>query len=233
MSGYVERRETGLLFTTNDIKCAITVSSSIIRYILDRAEQPYIQIRAGLRLQIIPNFQALSYCQRGQSAAFVASHQMLVVWQDDPKLLVQHAQYLQDALAKSIVGDEFDDEDKTAFGKNPASDAAKDDDSLGKGVDDNEERRETKIWQAGYTGVTVLALVTALGTGWRQVAIQQVQEPNLLRLLFIVTLPAQAWLALVSYQATGSSLGVLTLIVLLPSPGRKLCSNFWAHGRTG
>ncbi|CAO2650163.1 Nn.00g014550.m01.CDS01 [Neocucurbitaria sp. VM-36] len=184
-----------------NVRCAMTVSSKIIKYLLARAEEPYIQIQPGFRLQIIPNLHFLPHCQKGQSAAFIASHQMLLIWQDDPKLLFQRAQGFQKALEKSIVGGEFGNEDERVVSKLQFADVADYEDNFGIEESTNDKPRKTKLWQAMYTGLTILALTTALGSGWRQVAIQQIHEPNWFRLLFIISVPAQVWLSLFFFQA--------------------------------
>lgn len=175
----------------------MTVKSRIIKYALQSVELPFVQMQPGLRLQVVPDFDALPFCQRGQSAAFVARHQLLVVWQDDPKLLLQRAQQLQNALARTLCGAELDDDDDNIKAKTPLDDLTASNDSLAKSDDAGNVPRRTKLWQAIYTGISVMLLTAAIGSGWRQVAIQQIQEPNWLRLLFILCLPAQFWLSLV------------------------------------
>ncbi|KAJ4372949.1 hypothetical protein N0V83_003240 [Neocucurbitaria cava] len=193
-----------------NVRCAITVSSSIIEYLLAQTEAPFVQIQPGLRLQILPSVHSLPHCQKGQSAAFISSHQMLFIWQDDPKLLIRRAQEFQDALASSIVGDEFDikDDDKTMHKPQFANVADYEDDF---GLEERmiDKPRKAKLWQAVYTGGTILALTVALGTGWRQVAIQQIHDPNWFRLLFIISVPAQVWLSLFFFQAIVGTLAQL------------------------
>lgn len=108
---------------------------------------------------------------------------MLVVWQDDPKLLLERAQALQNALTRSLVGHDFDNEHDGSFAIEETSE---------------NETRHANIWQAAYTGISMLLLTAAIGFGWRQVAIEQVLEPNWLRLLLLICIPAQMWLSLVS-----------------------------------
>ncbi|KAF1837671.1 hypothetical protein BDW02DRAFT_107269 [Decorospora gaudefroyi] len=191
--------------TELNVRCAMTVNTRVIKYILERTHLPYVQIQSGLRLQVIPDFEALPYCQRGQSAAFIASRGMLVVWQDDPKLLLERAEFIINALMRMMCGAEYgysaDDEMEKVLGKNPMVDIQDYDDIFDTGNGQDEKPRELKMWQSAYCGMSILLLTTAIGSGWRQIAIQQIQDPNWLRLLFIVCLPAQVWLSLFFFQA--------------------------------
>jgi hypothetical protein len=178
----------------------MTVNSRVIKFILERTSVPFVQIQSGLRLQVVPDFEALPFCQRGQSAAFIASRGMLVVWEDDPKLLLERADFIINALMRMMCGDEYgygaDDEIKKVLGKNPMIDIGDYSEVFDMG-NGSEEKRELKLWQAAYCGMSILLLTTAIGSGWRQIAIQQIHEPNWLRLLFIICLPGQVWLSLV------------------------------------
>ncbi|KAH6870447.1 glycosyl transferase family group 2-domain-containing protein, partial [Alternaria rosae] len=166
----------------------------------------YVQIQSGLRLQVIPDFEALPYCQRGQSAAFVASRGMLVVWQDDPKLTLERAEFIINCLMRMMCGAEYgydaQDLELEKSGKNLAIDMEDYDDSRDSGEATGEEARDMKLWQAAYCGMSILLLTVAIGSGYRQIAIEEFQAPkHWLRLLFIICLPAQVWLSLFFFQA--------------------------------
>jgi hypothetical protein len=210
----------------------MTVNTRVIKYTLKRAEVPYVEIRSGLRLQVIPDFEALPFCQRGQSAAFIASTQMLVVWQDEPKLLLERSQLIINSLMRMMCGQDYgwlgDDELDIITGKTMLHDIAEYEDTLEAGDTGEEQPRELKLWQSFYTGVSVLLLTLAIGSGWRQIAVEQILEPNWLRLLFIVCLPAQACLSLVSFFRGSYELPELTDLVLLSSHCRHHRTNHWA-----
>jgi hypothetical protein len=197
----------------------MTVKSRLIVYVIQRSSLPYVQLQSGHRLQIVPDFDDLPSCQRGQSAAFVVSNEVLVVWQSDPNSLFKSAQQLHNALAKSLCGnggdddEEEEDEEEDENEKDCHDDGsikvrsnglAASSDSFTSFEDPIIEDRQTKLWQAVYTAASVALLTTAIGSGWRQVAIEQVQEPNWLRLLFLICFPAQFWLSLVSCMVVKS-----------------------------
>jgi hypothetical protein len=175
----------------------MTVNTRIIKLILSRIDLPYIKIQHGKRLQIIPDFNALPFCQKSQSAAFIASHQMLLVWEDDPMRLLTRTQEIQDALMKVIWGDEIANDTATSAEKSSGVKVTECEPAAHNG---NKGPRRTVMWQSAYTAMAICMLTTATASGWRQIAIQQIQEPNWLRLLFIIALPGQIWLSLVRHM---------------------------------
>ncbi|KAF2707819.1 hypothetical protein K504DRAFT_435857 [Pleomassaria siparia CBS 279.74] len=181
-----------------NVRAAMTVNTRVIKLLLARTDLSYVQIDPGLRLQVIPNIEALPYCQKYQSAAFVASTQLLIVWEDDPKRLLEHAGYIQDTLMKMIwEGDPtLGMEDKTDPDVNvlPIDDAEEAD------LAPDKERRVILI-QAVLTAATIVLVMAAMGSGWRNVAIELVVDGNWIRLAFLACMLPQMWLSLFFFQA--------------------------------
>jgi cation transport ATPase len=180
----------------------MTVNTRVLQLFMHaRPEEHYIQIHSSLRLQVIPSIEALAHCQRHQSAAFIASSATLIVWEDEPARLLERAEYIQDALMKmSWKSDDVEDEvNEKGDGKRPFVEIeeyaqATHEEEAGEA----EKPRATMLWQSIYTAITMAAVITALGSGWRLVAIEQSQDLQWIRLAFIVAVPAQLWLGLVS-----------------------------------
>jgi len=188
-----------------NVRCAMTVNTRVLQLFMHaRPDEHYIQIHASLRLQVIPNIESLANCQRHQSAAFIASSATLLVWEDEPARLLERAEYIQDALMKmSWRSDEPEDEtNEKGDGKRPFveieeyTEATQEEEAA-----EAEKPRETVLWQAIYTAMTIALIISALGTGWRAIAIEHYQDPNWIRLAFIAALPAQLWLALFFFQS--------------------------------
>jgi len=179
----------------------MTINSKIIQYILERNTLPYVQIQSGLRVQVLPDFEALSTAQTAQSGAFISKRGILLVWQDDPKMLVERAEFIINSLMRNMCGVEYgytaQEELERVLGKDPVLDVSDFDDVFDGGDGKTEERRDVMMWQAAYTGISILLLTVALGTGFRQIAIQQAEDPNWFRMLFILCIPSQVWLSLV------------------------------------
>jgi hypothetical protein len=179
----------------------MTVNTRVLQLFMHaRPDEHYIQIHASLRLQVIPNIESLPHCQRHQSAAFIASNSTLLVWEDEPTRLLERAEYIQDALMKMSwkSDDQEGENEEKGDGKRPFveieeyAQATEEEEAA-----ENEKPRELVLWQTIYTGLTIVLITAALGSGWRLIAIEHVQEPKWIRLAFIAALPAQIWLSLV------------------------------------
>ena len=57
--------------------------------------------------------------------------------------------------------------------------------------------RKIVLNQAVLCAITIILIIAALGSGWRQLAIEIKVDHNWLRLAFILVMPLQVWLALV------------------------------------
>jgi hypothetical protein len=197
----------------------MTVNTRVLQlFMAARPDENFIQIHRTLRLQVVPDMSSLPFCQRHQSAAFISNTATLVVWEDEPTRLLERAEYIQDALMKmSWKPEAVEGEEEKGDGKKPFVQIEEYDDAASAEEAVDERPRETVLWQTIYEAATIALVVICLGAGWRWVAIEQIQDPNWLRLLFIIVIPAQAWLALVSNAITSHPATVLTSTVLLPS----------------
>lgn len=183
-----------------------------------RPDENFIQIHRTLRLQVVSDVASLPFCQRHQSAAFVASTATLIVWEDEPTRLLERAEYIQDALMKmSWKPEPAEEGEEKGDGKKPFVQIEEYDELSEEEARVEEKPRETVMWQCIYESITIALVITCIGAGWRWIAIEHIQDPNWMRLLFIIVLPAQMWLALVSCAAKSYITMVLTTIVLLPS----------------
>lgn len=194
----------------------MTVSTRVLQlFMAARPDEHFIQIHRTLRLQVVPDIASLPHCQRHQSAAFIANTATLIVWEDEPTRLLERAEYIQDALMKMSWKpdpDEEGDAEKTD-GKKPFVQIVEYDDVSEAEAGAEDKPRETILWQAVYEAVTVTLVIFVIALGWRKVAIEMIQDPNYMRMLFVVVVPAQFWLALVS-QAVHSTIVKLTRTVL-------------------
>jgi membrane glycosyltransferase len=175
----------------------MTVNTRVIKMILAHNSLPYVQIHEGLRLQVIADIDALPHCQKHQSAAFVTATQSLIVWEDDPRKLLDRAQFIQDSLMKIIWG--ADAVSRSHDEKDPKGNVYE-----WETVDEDaqiEKRRPLMFIQAFLTACTVALCLTAIGTGWRHVVIEMNQDPQWLRMAFIGCVVPQFWLGLFFFQA--------------------------------
>ncbi|KAF2475545.1 uncharacterized protein BDR25DRAFT_279672 [Lindgomyces ingoldianus] len=188
-----------------NVRVAMTINTRVIKLILARNELPWVELNQGLRLQVIPDLEALPYCQKHQSAAFVAAQKVLVVWEDDPKKLLDRATYIQETLMSMIWGDlsTLGDGEKMhpylealAINEDPEAQVI-------------EEPRPMVFIQACLTAVTLIIILGAIGGGWRQVGIEIHVDRSWIRMVFVVCILPQVWLSLFFFQALIGNLAQL------------------------
>ncbi|KAF1931311.1 uncharacterized protein M421DRAFT_99174 [Didymella exigua CBS 183.55] len=158
------------------------------------------RIHRTLRLQVIPSLIHLAHAQRHQSAAFVADTATLLVWEDEPTRLLERAEYIQDALMTMSWKPEPAEEGAEKDTKKPFIKIEEYEEQTGEEATE-EAPRKIVMWQCIYEGATLALMFGCLGAGWRWIAIEHLTDPNWMRLLFILVLPAQAWLGLFFFQA--------------------------------
>jgi hypothetical protein len=172
----------------------MTIKTTVIKTIVGLTDLPYVQIQSGKRLQLIPDIASLPFCQRNQSAAFVASHQMLVVWDDSTGAIVRRAEEIQYSLMTMVCGDDVSEDME---GKGQFVSGKEYDDYFDLNGTGEDEERRPQLWQSIYTSMALLLMIAALGSGLRQIAIQQMHAPDWRRFLFVIPLFGQLWLSLV------------------------------------
>jgi hypothetical protein len=183
----------------------MTVNTRVLQlFMAARPDRHFIQIHRTLRLQVVPSLSELKHAQRHQSAAFIADSATLLVWEDEPTRLLERAEYIQDALMKMSWKPEPAEEGAIKDTKKPFVQIEEYND-VDQEAGLEEKPREIVLWQCIYEGATIALVMAAIGAGWRAVAVEMIQDPNWLRLAFIVVVPAQLWLALVANENSSSS----------------------------
>lgn len=171
----------------------MTITSTPIKALVALTRGPHVQIGSDKRLQIVSGFDVLPCCHRNQAAAFIASHNLLLVWGDDQAAVIERADDIQGDI-RLMFGEDgliytspsISGMDSSVRYENEATIA-------------EEGPRRLQLFQCTYTGLAIVLLIAAIGTGFRQIALQHMQDPNWLRLLFLIALPAQLWLSLVRH----------------------------------
>lgn len=180
----------------------ISVKDRVVSCLLAQPDLLYIPLQDNLRLQILPSVEQVPYCQRSQGAAFCKNEDILVVWGDSVDAAEQRAtSYLNQMV--QVFSQSFStyaerEKDQNIMVKEMPADS-EDDVSGVVDVEDNdlEPPRRTVLIQAVLTGLTLILIIAAIGTGWRQIAIEIAIDKKMLRLAFIAVAPLQIWLALV------------------------------------
>ncbi|KAK4556617.1 hypothetical protein LTR86_006188 [Recurvomyces mirabilis] len=185
---------------TLNVRCAMTVNTRVIKLFLHNNDKPFVPLKHGLRLQVLPDMSYLPRCQKHQFAAFIADRGILVVWDDEPKHLLDRANKIENSLMEMIWdnGSDGADEKKSENEVNVIEVGGSEDDvELG-----TVEKPRPIVLFMPIQSMFVLALtVLAIGSGWRLIALETFVDHNYIRMAFIFAVPAQIWLALFFFQA--------------------------------
>lgn len=186
----------------SDHQVAMTVNTRVIKLFLRRQDLPYVPLPDGLRLQILPSITFLPTCQKHHFAAFIQDSAILVVWDDEPKHLLVRAKKIEQQLMAMTWGAENSPYDEKANKSQSVFIAETPHSGSDSGVVDGEEQKEKPrkliLIQAVLCALTLTLLIAAIGSGWRQIAIEVAVDKQMLRLAFVAVVPFQCWLALVS-----------------------------------
>lgn len=182
----------------------ISIKDRVVTVLLSQPDLLYIPIQDNLRLQIVPDVEYIPRCQRSQGAAFCKHQDMLVVWGDSVDATEQRAdKYLKqmvEVFSQGFGGAYSEKEKDNVMVKEMPMDGSEDAYSGDMDPEDNfqEPRRKIVLIQAVLTALTLMLIVAAIGSGFRQIAIEIGIDHSYLRLAFVIVVPFQMWLALVS-----------------------------------
>lgn len=69
-----------------NLPCAMTINSRVVKTFLAWSPDALdVPLKNGLRVQVLPNMEELPRARKAQSAAFIASEGLLIVWDDGMK----------------------------------------------------------------------------------------------------------------------------------------------------
>lgn len=181
----------------------ISIKDRVVTVLLSQPDLLYIPIQDNLRLQIVPDVEFIPRCQRSQGAAFCKNQDMLVVWGDSVDATEQRAdKYLKQMVEvfSQGFGTYGEKEKDSVMVKEMPMDGSEDAYSGDVDPEENfqEPRRKIVLIQSVLSGLTLLLIVAAIGSGFRQIAIEIGIDHSYIRLAFVIAVPFQMWLALVS-----------------------------------
>lgn len=174
-----------------NVQCAMTVNSRVIKTFLqwspDAVDVPLLN---GLRIQILPTIEDLPRARKHQFAAFVASEALLVVWDDEALHLVQRAKAIESELMELVwkTGETEEDEKK-----GPEVGVYEIDEESGEFIP---EKRGLHLQNTVLVALTLILIITTLGLGFRQVAMEVDVDHNYIRMAFLLLTPVQVFFTL-------------------------------------
>lgn len=185
----------------------MTVNSRVIKVFLSWSPDAVdVPLMNGLRVQILPTIDDLPRARKHQFAAFVASEAILVVWDDDALHLIKRAKAIESELME-LVWKTGQPEDAEEGGDNKAPNVStvEIDEESGK---IKPQFRPTHLLNTVLVACTLVLIVTVLGAGFRELAIEVAVDKSYLRLAFIALTPVQIFFTLVCCFRTCSERGV-------------------------
>lgn len=174
-----------------------------------------INLPGGLRLQILPDLNALPTCQKHQCAAYIADRAQLVVWDDDPKNILERVAQLEADLLSIIWNDDGDDDDDSfAEKKDPFTDTTEISDisSVAPSDDDVEALTEGGVSKNKITLIQPVVSALALGicvffvfSSFDTIVQNLILDGSYTRLAFAAMIPFLLWISLFFCQAAASN----------------------------
>ncbi|KAH8792070.1 glycosyl transferase family group 2-domain-containing protein [Hyaloscypha finlandica] len=197
-----------------NVQCAMTVNSRVIKTFLqwspDAVDVPLLN---GLRIQILPTIEDLPRARKHQFAAFVASEALLVVWDDEALHLVQRAKAIESELMELVwKTGETEEEDK----KESNVGVYEIDEESGEIIP---EKRGLHLQNTVLVALTLMLIMTTLGAGARQLAIETNSDGTFLRLALLALTPVQIFFTLFFAQV------IIGCLAQIFGPVRQMTEN--------
>lgn len=179
------------------IQCAMTVNSRVIATFLGWSEGATdVPLNDGLRVQILPSMAALPRARKHQYAAFLNEEKILVVWDDDALHLVTRAKDIEGQMMDLVwaTGEPVETEEGGPK-KGPNVTEVEVDEESGQIMP---QHRATHLLNTILVAITLILIVTVLGAGFRELAIEIAIDHKMIRLAFLALTPVQVFFTLVS-----------------------------------
>jgi hypothetical protein len=175
----------------------MTVNSRVIKTFLNWSPDAIdVPLMNGLRIQILPTIDDLPRARKHQFAAFIASEALLVVWDDDALHLIDRAKLIESELMELVwkTGEPEDQEAMENEKKAPVmSQVIEIDEESGEIIP---ETRPTHLLNTILVAFTLVIIITMLGAGFREVAIEIDVDHSYTRLAFLALTPVQIFFTL-------------------------------------
>ncbi|MCJ1320916.1 hypothetical protein MMC15_006257 [Xylographa vitiligo] len=200
-----------------NVRVAMTVNTPAIRILLSQQNQSYITLENGLRLQILPDVSYLPSCHKHHFAAFIYDTATLVVWDDQPTEIIRRITKLEEQLlSASLSAALYNEKDNKSLS---VLITEKPTDEFEEVKAQLERPRRVAVYHSIMTACTLALVMAALGSGWRQIAIEIDIDKSMIRLAFLLVVPLQAWLGLFFFQT------IVGCVAQLIGPTSQTASN--------
>lgn len=181
---------------TLNVKVAMTVKTNVIETFLKTLTLPYVPLDNGLRIQVLPYMSSLSRCKKHQMAAFIRQSGLLVVWHDDPEMIIGSAESIEQQLVQLLWKNQVAMSEKELSSAEPSFVIGECEGPAGDipSPEGSQPKRGTMLYQPVLTALTATLSIFCIGVGWRQVAMEIKVDSSMTRLALLAVVPAQIWL---------------------------------------
>ena len=170
----------------------MTVNTVVIdTYLHHNPDATEVPLEDGQFVQILASFQELPRARRHQYAAFIVEESALVVWDDEPLHICERASHIVKNMTDMIWAGQ------KGGGKNEKElvvQTVEVDEESGQIVP---QQRRLVLLNSIYVALTLVLIVSVLGAGFREIAIEVVVDKNMIRLAFLALTPVQVFFTLV------------------------------------
>jgi hypothetical protein len=179
----------------------MTISTNVISIFVNNQPGDFASLQGGLSVQILPSMSHLSRALKHQFAAFIRDRQMLVVWDDEPEKIIEHAYQLESLLMVTIWnnGANYVDEEKNVTIESLAQVANDMDLDKLENAGGPEPRRLMLLSPFTVAG-TLILLFGALGLGWRKLVVELMVDGSYIRFALLATTPLLFFCGLVCFR---------------------------------
>lgn len=176
----------------------MTVKNVIIEaYLSNNVDALEVPLEGGQSVQLIASFEDLSRARKHQFAAFIMEESCLVVWDDNPLKLCDRALDIVRKMTQTVLAESELRRAPLDEKKNMTAQVVEVDPESGELPI---QERKTVLLNTTYVALTLVLIVTVLGAGARELAIEVAVDGKFIRVAFLLLTPIQIFFTLVSFQ---------------------------------
>ena len=173
----------------------MTVNTVVIdTYLQHNPDATEVPLEDGQFVQILASFHDLPRARRHQYAAFIVEESALVVWDDEPLNICDRASGIVKNMTDMIWSGQ---QGALKNEKELAVEVLEIDEESGEIVP---QQRRIVLLNSIYVALTLVLIVSVLGAGFREIAIEVAVDKNMMRLAFLALTPVQVFFTLVCHS---------------------------------
>ena len=175
----------------------MTVRTAVTQTFLRQYSLPFVALKDGLQLQVLPNISTLARCKKHHYAAFIRDTGMLVVWEDDPSDVIRRTETIERQLVEMLwkLDDSHNPLDEKMYNIKGMSTVDVNVTEVSSDAVDEEaastKPRKTVIYQSFLVAAALILVISTLAIGWRRIVIELSIDKSYTRLALLAATPFQ------------------------------------------